>query len=170
MSIRNATERDIPQIIELFESFMSEIARTYPDNDYRPYIDQAIQHELKNLTQYYLAPQRNAFFICYAGNRIHGTIGFEEVTLQTAEMRRLIVSSGSRRKGLGKRLVQMVETECARIGYKELVLETSELQSAAITLYRQLGYQRDSENLASTLDHKGVSGIARYRFRKSISE
>jgi len=170
MTIRYAENKDIPEIIGLFESFMSEISVAHPGKDFRPYIKRAIEYELQNLTKYYLAPIRNAFFVFESEHHIHGSIGFEAVSLQTAEMRRLIVSPEYRRKGLAKRLVKIVETECSNIGYKEIVLGTSELQPAAIALYRQLGYTQERVKTKNSLDHKGISGLSIYRFKKRIAQ
>jgi GNAT superfamily N-acetyltransferase len=78
-------------------------------------------------------------------------------------MRRLIVSKKYRRKGWGAKLVSRLELECLKMGYSKIMLETSELQLAAIALYRSLGYKMQDPVVCDTEAHKGVSGIARYR-------
>ena len=57
------------------------------------------------------------------------------------EMKRLYVSPQARGLRLGKALVDAVVTEAARIGYREMRLDTLPTMGEAIALYRKAGFQ-----------------------------
>lgn len=58
-----------------------------------------------------------------------------------AEMKRLCVVEGARGCGLGRRLINQVETFCKSYGYKRVMLTTSSIQEVACThVYPRLGY------------------------------
>ena len=166
--IRLASAADIPGIVNLYQSFMQEIAIANSERDFSSYVDNAINHELLRLEDYYLKPPANTFFVIEIENRICASIGIERISAATAEIRRLLVLTAYRRKGLATRLMHRVEAQCLTFGYHEIILETSELQRPSISLYEHLGYERDSTPVKDTESHKGVSSLERYRFRKSL--
>lgn len=57
------------------------------------------------------------------------------------ELFRMIISPSCRRMGLGARLTQSVINFCKERGFSELVLETSSTQTAAVALYKKLGFR-----------------------------
>ncbi len=57
------------------------------------------------------------------------------------ELKRMYVLPAARGRGLGRRLLDALELEARRLGYRALVLETGEAQSEAIGLYRSSGYE-----------------------------
>jgi len=168
LSIRPATTNDQAFIIEAFETFMNEVKSENPQIDFTSYIDKALQRELTKIDSYYLKKSRNAFFIAELDKLAIGTVGFEEISTTTAEIRRLMVSTEHRRKGIGKVLMLTAEAKCAEYGYSETILETSELQPASIALYEELKYTKASDLGLPAKAHKGVAGISRYRFRKKL--
>ena len=56
------------------------------------------------------------------------------------EMKRLYVPPAGRGLGVGKALVEVVVQEAARIGYREIRLDTLPSMHAAIALYRRCGF------------------------------
>lgn len=67
------------------------------------------------------------------------------------EMFRMIISPTCRRMGLGLRLTQTVIDFCKDNGFSKVVLETSSTQTAAVALYKKIGFkimhaQRQSES------------------------
>ncbi|WP_307789263.1 GNAT family N-acetyltransferase [Glycomyces salinus] len=58
-----------------------------------------------------------------------------------AEMKRIYVREGYRRRGLARRIVAAVEDSAARAGRKRMLLETGPRQPEAIAMYGSLGYE-----------------------------
>jgi GNAT superfamily N-acetyltransferase len=53
----------------------------------------------------------------------------------------MFVSPAVRGQGLGRALVEALETEARRLGAKRLVLETGTRQHAALALYERCGFR-----------------------------
>jgi GNAT superfamily N-acetyltransferase len=58
------------------------------------------------------------------------------------ELKRMYVVPELRGRGLGRRLLDELEAEARRLGYRGVVLETGDLQPQALGLYRSFGYER----------------------------
>jgi GNAT superfamily N-acetyltransferase len=58
-----------------------------------------------------------------------------------AELKRMYVVPEARGQGLGRRLLEELEAEARRLGYRGLVLETGDRQPEAVGLYRSAGFE-----------------------------
>ena len=67
---------------------------------------------------------------------------FKPLDAETAELKRMFVHPCCRRKGLAARVLDALETEAFRQGYRVMFLETGVNQFEAIALYAKNGYQR----------------------------
>jgi ribosomal protein S18 acetylase RimI-like enzyme len=56
------------------------------------------------------------------------------------EMKRLYVAPEGRGQGIGRALIEAVMREAARLGYRDIVLDTLPTMTAAIALYRDAGF------------------------------
>jgi putative acetyltransferase len=66
-------------------------------------------------------------------------------------------------------MLRFAEDECRRLGARKLELSTSELQSAAIALYKRAGYRLLREAVAVNASNKTIgAGIRRYHFEKAL--
>ncbi|HEY4413805.1 MAG TPA: GNAT family N-acetyltransferase [Gaiellaceae bacterium] len=58
------------------------------------------------------------------------------------ELKRMYVVPAARGRGLGRRLLDELEAEARRLGYRGVVLETGDRQPEALGLYLSSGYER----------------------------
>ena len=95
--------------------------------------------------------------------------GLERASLDAMELRRMYVDPGARRHGVARQMLRFAEDECRRRMILKLELSTSELQNAALTLYRNAGYLLVREELAAAETNKTIgTGIRRFYFEKSL--
>lgn len=69
-------------------------------------------------------------------------IGMAALNLPTAELKRMFVAETARGLGIGRALLEAVESAARERGILNLRLETGEPQIAAIRMYEQAGYVR----------------------------
>jgi GNAT superfamily N-acetyltransferase len=95
--------------------------------------------------------------------------GLERADATSAELRRMYVDSRNRRRGLARHMLTFAEDLARRERYMVMMLSTSELQYAAISLYRSFGYRLEREAIASEPSNKTVGGgIRRFYFAKNL--
>jgi GNAT superfamily N-acetyltransferase len=100
---------------------------------------------------------------------IFGTFGLERQDAATAELRRMYVDSRARRRGIGREMLAHAEDVARQDDCVRMVLSTSELQQAAISLYRNSGYQIVREVIAVEQSNKTLGGgIRRFYFEKNL--
>lgn len=85
---------------------------------------------------------KGAFLIAMRGGQPVACGAMRRVDSRTGELKRLFVSAAERRRGLGRRLLEALETEARRIGMTRLVLEAGERQREALALFAGAGYTR----------------------------
>jgi GNAT superfamily N-acetyltransferase len=64
----------------------------------------------------------------------------DDADAATAEMKRVYVAPGARRRGLAQLVVAELERTARRAGYRALVLNSGDRQPEALALYGALGY------------------------------
>jgi len=89
-----------------------------------------------------VAPGRGAFLIARCAGRAVGCGAVRLFDADTAEIKRMYVSPEARRRGLGGRILSVLEAEALRLGASRLVLETGERQPEAIAVYTRAGFVR----------------------------
>ncbi len=70
-----------------------------------------------------------------------GCVGLRRVNADTAELKRMYVRPGLRRKGIARALLAACEQAARELGYRYLWLETGTLQPEAVALYLSAGYE-----------------------------
>jgi putative acetyltransferase len=81
----------------------------------------------------------------------------------------MYVDPSMRRGGIGRLMLRFGEDECRRLKVRRLELSTSELQPAALKLYRNAGYRLVREAIAERASNKTLGGgIRRYYFEKIL--
>jgi ribosomal protein S18 acetylase RimI-like enzyme len=101
---------------------------------------QDFERELATLPGEY-APPFGGLFLLYEGRNLAGCVAFRKIDDETCEMKRLYVRPDFRGRHLGKRLAEAVIYKGRVIGYKKMKLDTLPMMTAAIELYRSIGFR-----------------------------
>ena len=87
-----------------------------------------------------VSPGHGAFLVAFRENRPVGCGAVRLIDPATAEFKRMFVEPELRGQGIGRALVEALETEARRLGAERLVLETGIRQTAAVALYERCGF------------------------------
>ena len=168
VSIRRYEEKDGPAVRALFIQVNRELAPSAMRVQFEAYVAQALREEVDRIEAYY-AERTGSFWIAEDSNGLLGTFGLEHVDERAAELRRMYVASQARRRGLARMMLERAEHVCRDAGCDILVLSTSELQQAALQLYRTSGFKLVREEVATARSNKTVgSGLRRFHFEKPL--
>nr|XP_046239088.1 N-acetyltransferase 8-like 2 [Scatophagus argus]XP_046239089.1 N-acetyltransferase 8-like 2 [Scatophagus argus]XP_046239090.1 N-acetyltransferase 8-like 2 [Scatophagus argus] len=114
---------------------------------YASYVRDKLQTDMQDIPGSYLSRPDNCFWVAEAEvdgrAQIMGMVavaGKESGKERHGELFRMIISPLCRRRGLGVRMAQTVIDFCKERGFSEVVLETSSTQTAAVALYKKLGF------------------------------
>ena len=88
-----------------------------------------------------VAEGRGVFLVLSRGGEPLGCGALRRIDAESAELKRMYVAPAARGQGLGRRLVEALETEARRLGVRRLVLETGIRQVAALALYEATGFR-----------------------------
>ena len=133
------------------------------------YIQSSLQQEMDRIAEYY-ADKKGQFWVALYEDDIVGMYGLEPSGSDAMELRRLYVDPACRRRGIGRMLVQHAEEYCRTKSILKLDLSTSELQSEALSLYQNGGYELIREEVSEEATNKSIGGgIRRFHFIKDLS-
>ena len=94
-----------------------------------------------NLKAAQLAAGRGAFLVAREAGRAVGCGAIRLIDPATAEAKRMYVEPDRRGRGIGRAVLDSLETAARKLGARRLVLETGIHQEAAIALYRHAGFK-----------------------------
>ena len=86
-------------------------------------------------------PPGGAFLVAELGGNLAGCAGIRRHDQDIAELKRMYVRAGYRRRGLARLLLRASEDRALKLGYRQLILETGSEQPEALALYLAAGYQ-----------------------------
>ena len=86
------------------------------------------------------APDGKFVILQHAGQTVAGG-AYRKYDEQTAELKRIWTHPDYRRRGLGIKLLEVLEDEAAGHGYRKLFLVTGPMQPEAIAMYARHGYE-----------------------------
>ena len=87
-----------------------------------------------------VGPGRGALLVAYAGELPLACGAVRLLEDSRAEIKRMFVAPEARGRGLGRRILDALESEARTLGAKSLVLETGPRQHEAIALYSLAGF------------------------------
>ncbi|XP_029286565.1 LOW QUALITY PROTEIN: N-acetyltransferase 8-like 2 [Cottoperca gobio] len=114
---------------------------------YACYVREKLRTDMQDIPGNYLSKPNDCFWVAEAEvdgrAQIMGmvaVVGKQNGKEIHGELFRMIISPSCRRVGLGFRMAQTVVDFCKEQGFSKVVLETSSIQKAAVSLYKKLGF------------------------------
>jgi putative acetyltransferase len=178
LTVRRYTAADRDSVRELFVRVNRELAPPHLKDAFESYIERSLVEEIERIPAYY-GERGGSFWVAVplpappgepgGWGGIFGTFGLERRDAVSAELRRMYVDSRARRRGIGREMLSRAEDVARQDDCVRMVLSTSELQQAAISLYRNSGYQIVREEIAVEQSNKTLGGgIRRFYFEKNL--
>jgi GNAT superfamily N-acetyltransferase len=168
VSIRAYCDADQAAVRDLFIRVNRALAPAGMRDAFESYIRRSLAEEIDVIPQYYAARQ-GGFWVAHEDEQLVGFFGLERAGDDAAELRRMYVAPEVRRRGVARALLERAETECRAGGLRRFVLSTSEIQEAAIALYRAAGFRLIREEVARAETNKTVgAGLRRFHFEKLL--
>lgn len=128
------TADDLAATIGLFRAYAASLDVDLAYQDF--------EGEMAAMPGQYAPPAGELLLARGAEGRPIGCVGLRPITPSgCCEMKRLYVAPDGRGSGLGKALVDALVRAAARIGYREMRLDTLPSMAEAQALYRKLGFE-----------------------------
>ena len=142
LQIRTFQPADAETVRRLFANGQLDFARdTNLEEEVRRYIQRSLLDDLADIPHHYQSQSGSDFWVAEVDGEIKGIVGVQRRSHEEAELRRMSVASGSRRQGIGRRLLETVEDFCRQEGYQRIHLTTVSQLQPAIAMYQRCGYQ-----------------------------
>jgi putative acetyltransferase len=131
--IRNWQEKDRTLAPTVISSGLSEYGL--------PWQPEEADKDVLNIEEYYLATG-GEFWVIEHQNQIVGTAAYYPINRgeKAVEIRKMYLLPKVRGLGLGKYLLQQLETAIALRGFKQIWIETASILAEAVKLYESNGY------------------------------
>jgi GNAT superfamily N-acetyltransferase len=167
-AIRRYADADHEAVRALFVRVNRELAPAQLKDAFERYIARSLHEEIDRIPAYY-GERRGSFWVATGPSAIVGMFGLERADHATVELRRMYVDPDARRHGVGRSMLAFAEDVARRDECRLMVLSTSELQPAAIALYRGCGYRLVREETIAEPSNKTIGeGIRRFYFEKKL--
>jgi GNAT superfamily N-acetyltransferase len=111
-------------------------------------IDKTLNRDLDDIGQTYLA-RGHLFLVAIAGDCLVGTGALVRIGTDRAELVRISVHPGWRRRGVGRILVRSLEQQAVQRGVRRIEVETNDDWHDAIGFYLRCGYQEYARDAGS---------------------
>ena len=159
---------DVSRVRELFIIVNRLLSPPYMRDAFEAYIARSLTEEMNRVAAYY-GERGGGFWVALRDEKVVGMFGLEPAAPDAMELRRMYVDPSARRHGIARLMLRFAEAECRRLNVRRLELSTSELQPAALELYRDAGYRLLHEVVAEQASNKTLGGgIRRYYFEKIL--
>jgi ribosomal protein S18 acetylase RimI-like enzyme len=88
-----------------------------------------------------MVPPHGTFIVLYENGEAVGGGGLRRLGHDVAEIKRMFVRPAARGRGLGRRVLDELESAASELGYRRLRLDTAVSMTTAMALYRAAGYR-----------------------------
>ena len=140
VAIRQFRPEDAPAVRRLFVEGQRQFHAGI-EEDVEAFIQESLQGDLADIPIHYLSEPGSCFWVAEAEGRVIGTAGLQRRSADLAELRRMNIDIGWRRKGIARRMLEEAEAFAVRQGYSTICLSTVTVLRPAISLYEQSGYE-----------------------------
>lgn len=123
---------DQPAVVQLLHALDEELRGRY---------DEPVGDFVLKLDPGEVAPGHGAFVVVWENEKAVGCGAVRLVDDETAELKRIYVAPGCRRRGLAGEMLRFLEDRARGLGAIRVVLETVADPPASIALYRAAGYE-----------------------------
>lgn len=96
--------------------------------------------DLENIEEHYLH-NKGEFLLVLDQEQLIGMGAFRSIDARTAEIKRMRVSPALQGRGIGAVILNNLLKKASEMGYKRVILETSDRQERAISLYTNRGFK-----------------------------
>jgi GNAT superfamily N-acetyltransferase len=121
----------LPPASELLAAMVAEMNELYGDIEFPG---------MPSATPADFAPPRGAFLVGFHRDEPVCAGGIKPIAPDAAEIKRMYVVPGARRRGVARRLLRALEDAARERGYAFVRLDTGPLQRGAMALYADEGY------------------------------
>lgn len=168
MIIRPFADSDAPAVRDLFIRVNRHLAPYLMFEAFEAYIARSLKEEIDHIPEYY-GKRNGLFFVADFADRVVGMYGLESVCRDAMELRRMYVDPSARGHGIGRSLLAHAEKKARALNKARLILSTSELQTAALSLYRAASYIQIREEVSKGQSNKELGGgLRRFHFEKLL--
>lgn len=156
------------EVRDLLARCLHEIAPPSARAEIDAYIARALATDYRDIATHYSPGRGRGFWLALSENGdLMGTFALRPSGEDVAELRRMYVDAGFRRRGLGRAMLAMAEALCADWGFQRLFLTTSSLNRAAIELYRSAGFDQH-DYMPVNVGAEPPPGVRVFAFEKSL--
>ncbi len=165
LRLRPFRPEDQAAALALFRRVLHDLAPPGMEAGAEKYIAEAMAEDYGDLAAFYPPGRGSGFWVAQSEtDELTGTFGLKPATDGAAELRRMFVAPGMRRRGVGRAMLAHAEALCRGWSIPRIVLRTSQLHRAALALYRSSGFEEVESKL---LDVGGLS-IRTFRLEKRL--
>lgn len=139
------TTADADAIRQLVPAFFDWVRARYPDHaaNIDAYIKtQDIDGQMRNLLTLFAPPAADCL-LARLGSVAVGMVMTKPHSPGRCEMNRMFVTDAARGHGVGKALVAEILVTAKALGYSRMVLSAGPLHTAALAIYRNMGFTLD---------------------------
>lgn len=119
---------------------LGTLFREYIDSLGFPLTFQDVDREMAQLASRYGPPSGRAFIVMI-GPVPAGVVGVRRFNETSAEIKRMYVRPPFRGRGFGRALAEAAVQAAAELGYQRVLLDSRRSMKAALSVYRNLGFQ-----------------------------